>query len=198
MSYARGTLAALVDAIIPETPELAAERGDEHGPGGLEAGLDEALVDEVDRLQEVHGGPLAALGYETTPLSPVVAALLDIAATELLLRRRADDGVTTPADEFASGPFSRLSRRDRLCAIRLLESKGAIPALADRLDAPGLGTVQYLSGALVSLTQSLYYSETTGDGDASQGWTQADYPGPSDGYEVLLGYEVDAFEEDDY
>lgn len=197
MSYARGTFAAFVDAVVPETPELAS-RGEEHVPGGLETGLDETLVAEVNSLQEVQGGPLAALGYETTPLAPVVAALLDGAALELLARRRSQEGLRSPNEAFARGPFSRLSRRDRLRAIRLLESEGALPALADRLDAPGLGTVQYLSSALVSLTETLYYGDLTGDGETSQGWWQADYPGPSDGYAVLLGYELAAFEEDEY
>lgn len=197
MSYARGTFAAFVDAVVPETPDLAS-RGEEHVPGGLAAGLDETLVEEVNGLQEVRGGPLAALGYETTPLAPIVAAMLDGAALELLARRRAEEGLSTPDEAFARGPFCRLSRRDRLRAVRLLESEGALPALADRLDAPGLGTVQYLSSALVSLTETLYYGELTGDGETSQGWRQAGYPGPSDGYAVLLGYELDAFEEDDY
>lgn len=197
MSYASGTLAAFVDAVVPETPELA-ERGDEHVPGGLDAGLVDVLVEEINTIQPVHGGPLGAMGYETTPLAPVVAALLDAAAVELLLRRRADEGLQSPADAYASGPFCRLAPRDRLRAVRMLETEGVIPALADRLDAPGLGTIQYLASALVALTETLYYGELTGDGETSQGWAQADYPGPSDGYAVMLGYEVEAFEEDDY
>jgi hypothetical protein len=197
VSYARGTLAAFVDAVVPETPDLA-DRGDEHVPGGLDAGLVDVLVEEINTIQPVHGGPLGAMGYETTPLAPVVAALLDAAAVELLLRQRAESGLQSPADAYASGPFCRLAPRDRLRAVRMLETEGVIPALAEKLDAPGLGTIQYLASALVALTETLYYGELTGDGETSQGWEQADYPGPADGYAVLLGYEVDAFEEDDY
>ncbi|WP_255151998.1 hypothetical protein [Halorarius halobius] len=196
MSYTRGTFAAFVDSVVPETPGMA-DRGEEHVPGGLAADLDELLVEEVNDLQPASG-PLAALGYDTTPLAPVVALLLDVAALELVVRRRAEEGFGSPDDAYAGGPFSRLSARDRLRAVRMLESEGVFPALADRLDAPGLGTIQYLAGALVALTESLYYGELTGDGEGSQGWTQADYPGPADGYAVMLGYELDEFEEDDY
>lgn len=197
MNYTRGTFAAFVDAVVPETPELA-DRGPEHVPGGREAGLVDALVEEIDAIQPVHGGGLAALGYETTPLSPLVAGLLDLAAIELIVRRRAEEGLQRPADAYAGGPFSRLAARDRLRAVRMLETEGVLPALADRLDAPGLGTVQYLASALVALTETLYYGELTGDGESSLGWRQADYPGPSDGHAVSLGYEVESFEEDDY
>lgn len=197
MSYTRGTFAAFVDAVVPETPELA-DRGDEHVAGGLDAGLVDVLVEEINTIQPVHGGPLAAAGYETTPLAPVVATLLDVAALELLLRRRTDEGLQSPDDAYAGGPFCRLAPRDRLRAVRMLETEGAIPALADKLDAPGLGTIQYLASALVALTENLYYGELTGDGETSQGWAQADYPGPSDGYAVMLGYELEEFEEDEY
>lgn len=196
MSYTLGTFAAFVDGVVPETPGMA-DRGEEHVPGALDAGLDELLVDEVNALQPASG-PFAALGYDTTPLAPIVALLLDVAALELLVRRRAEEGFQSPKDAYAWGPFSRLAPRDRLRAVRMLESEGVFPALADHLDAPGLGTVQYLAGALVALTETLYYGELTGDGERSQGWQQADYPGPSDGYAVMLGYELDAFAEDDY
>jgi hypothetical protein len=61
VSYVRGTLAVLVDSVVPETPELA-EPGEEHVPGGLEAGLDELFHERVNRLQEADGGRWGALG----------------------------------------------------------------------------------------------------------------------------------------
>lgn len=195
MSYVRGTLAALVDAVVPETPELA-ELGEEHVAGGLEAGADELLHERVNQLQEADGGIWGALGYETVPLGPLVAALLDFAALELVVRREREDGFVSPKDAFAAGPFSRLAPRDRLRAVRLLESEGVLPRLAEGNEQ--LGIVQYLAGATVVLVQFCYYTELTGDREGSQGWTQAGYPGPSDGYAVSMGYEVEAFEEDEY
>lgn len=197
MSYTRGTFAALVDAVVPETPDLASA-GEEQVPGGLAVGLEEALVERVNGFQEVDGGLLDALGYDRTPLAPVVAVLLDVAAVELVVRGRADDGLRSPDEPFARGPFCRLTRRDRLRALRLLEDDGVFPGLTDRLDSAGLGTVQFIAGSIVILTEYLYYSDVTGDSETAQGWRQAGYPGPADGYRVLLGYEVDAFEENDY
>lgn len=197
MSYTRGTFAALVDALIPETPDMA-DRGDEHVPGGLDVGLEEAVIERVNNFVETQGA--ASLAGDTVPLAPVVAALLDAAAAELLLRRRAADGLQSPAEAFSSGPFSRLGREDRLRALRLLEDEGVVAALSERYDAASLGTVQYLASSLPILVEFAYYSETTADEgeDRSLGWRQADYPGPADGYEVMLGYELDEFEENEY
>lgn len=178
MSYARGTFAALVDAMVPETPELA-DRGEEQVPGSLDADVDAHLVEAFDDLTGDGDG-----GLSPAP-STAVSGLLDLAALELLVRRSAEDGLRSPDAAFSRGPFSRLSRRDRLRAIRLLEEDGL---LAD------VGSIDYLVQSLVTVTQVAYYS----DWFTEQGWEQVGYPGPSDGYSVLLGYEVEAFEEDDY
>lgn len=184
MSYARGTMAALADALVPETPELA-ERGDEHVPGALATDLDARLVEAFDGFQEADGPVWALLGYDAVPLAVVVAVLLDVAAVELLLRRRAEAGLGGGREAFAGGPFSRLSERDRLRALGLLEEDGVLA---------GIGLVNYLAQAVVSVALFGYYSDW---GDR-QGWEQADYPGPADGYAVSMGYEVDAFEENAY
>lgn len=194
VSYVRGTVAALVDAVVPETPGLAS-KGEEHVPGGLAAGVDETVAEALDGFQGVDDGPLAALGYDTVPLAFVTALLLDVAALELLVRRRAESGLESPDDPYSAGPFSRLSGRDRLRAVRMLEDEGVVPALADRLDSTALGSIEFLAGAAVTLTELAYYSEW---GGSEQGWEQAGYPGPADGYAVLTGYELDAFAEDDY
>lgn len=198
MSYTQGTVAALVDAVVPETPELR-DRGEEHAPGALAAGVDETVVEAFDNLQPVQEGPLAALGYDATPLSTLVALLLDFAALELLVRGDNERPRQSPDDEFAGGPFSRLAPRDRLRAVRLLEGQGALGTLEERLGdrVPALGVVQYLAAATVVVTELAYYSEWGDDGDP-QGWQQAGYPGPADGYAVSMGHEVEEFEENDY
>ena len=152
MSYTRGTFAALVDALIPETPELEA-RGPEHVPGGLAVGLEEAVIERVNGFVDTRG--IASLAGDAVPLAPAVAALLDTAAGELLLRRRAEDGLQSPDEPFAAGPFCRLSRRDRLRALRLLEAEGAFAALAERFDAAALGTIQFLASSLPILVESV-------------------------------------------
>ena len=78
-------------------------------------------------------------------------------------------------------------------------ARGTFAALAERFDATALGTVQFLASSLPILVESVYYSETTADDDErSLGWRQADYPGPADGYPVMLGYELERFEENEY
>lgn len=208
MSYRRGTLAALVDAVVPETPGLAAERGAEHRPGGLAVGLDGALVETLDGLQEVRG-PLARVA-DTYPYAAVVAVLLDLAAVELVVRRRTRDGLGRRDAISTRGPFTLLSRRDRLRAVGLLESGGVLASLDDRFHdrLPHLGVVRYLVQGTLALAQFAYYSEWCADVDdrggdavdpaAVQGWRQTGYPGPADGYAVHRGYEVAAFEEDEY
>lgn len=185
MSYARGTLAALADALVPETPGLA-DRGDEYVPGALDTDVDALLVEALDGFQEADGALWRVLGYDAVPLAPLVAVLLDAAAVELLVRRRAAAGLRAPDDAFAGGPFSRLAPRDRLRALRLLEADGVLA---------GSGTVNYLAQAIVSVAYFAYYSDW---GDSRQGWDQTGYPGPADGYAVAMGYEVESFEEDDY
>lgn len=197
MSHTRGTFAALIDALLPETPELA-ERGEEHVPGGLSVDLQDAVIARVNSFLETQG-PAKALG-DTVPLAPAVATLLEIGAVELLVTRRASDGLQSPAEEFSGGVFARLSREDRLRALRLLEEGGVFPRLTERLDSAGLGAIQFLASSMPILVEFVYYSEATAEEGAvrSQGWRQADYPGPSDGYPVLLGYEVEGFEENEY
>lgn len=191
MSYTHGTFAALVDAIVPGTPALA-DRGEEHVPGGLDVGLEAAVVERTNRFLE---------GESRVPLATVVAALLDAAAVELLLRRRATDGLNAPAEAFSRGVFARLSRQDRLRALGLLEGEeGAFARIADRFDDAGLGVVRYLAGSLPVLVQFVYYSEATAAAGETRslGWRQADYPGPAEGYPVGMGYEIEAFEENEY
>lgn len=203
MSYARHTLGALADAVVPETPALAAERGDEHEPGALAAGLDADLVEAFDGLQEVHG-PLSRV-IDAYPYALVLALLLDFAALELLVRRRTRDGLGRRAVP-TRGPYTLLSRRDRLRAMGLLESDGVLARLDARFrgQVPHLGVVKYLVGGAVTVAQFAYYSEwgvddgTEPTPETVQGWQQTGYPGPSDGYAVFRGYEVKAFEEDDY
>lgn len=102
MSHTRGTFAALVDAVIPETPALE-DRGEEHVPGRLAVGLDETLVEALNNQQSADESPLAWAGYDTVPYSPIVATLLDFAALELLVRRDNEESTSEPDERFADG-----------------------------------------------------------------------------------------------
>ncbi|WP_276257721.1 hypothetical protein [Haloglomus litoreum] len=194
MSYTRGTIAALVDAVVPATPEA----GDDVGAAGaLDIDLDETVETAFNELQEAPEGPIRSLGYETMPFAPLLALLLDFGALELILAREREEPLQSPGERFAGGPFSRLAPEDRMRAIRLLEADGLFPALDERYDAP-IGIVAYLMQGALFITTMAAYSDWGDDAEEPQGWQQANYPGPADGYAVHMGYEVDEFEENDY
>jgi hypothetical protein len=195
VSYARGTIAALVDAVVPATP---AAGDDVQAAGALDIDLDETVETAFNELQEAPEGPIRSLGYETMPFAPLLALLLDVGALELILRREREAPLQSPKAAFAGGPFSRLAPEDRMRAVRLLEADGLFPALDERFDGAPIGIVAYLMQGALFITTMAAYSDWGDDVEAPQGWQQADYPGPADGYAVHMGYEVDAFEENDY
>lgn len=194
--HTRETFRALLGAIIPETPELAADLGEEHEAGAVTVGLDEFFV---TFLNELVSAGLPGVGHvEDARLSEGLAAALDSAATELLAR---GDNEQPPAEEAstAGGPFARLSRRDRLRAITLFEEKEfdttGVPGPFFEADG---GLVAQL---LVGFAPFVYYSEWAGyddftasrserefDPQAVVGWQQVGYPGNADGYAALRGY----------
>lgn len=207
------TFRAVVDAVLPETPVLADELGEEHVPGGLAIELEEFVVSYVDdgfQLGLPYLGPQGNI-----PLADPVAHVLDMAALKLL--DRGDNAVPSRADRALSllgpddpppervqdavGPFSKLSRRDRLRAIGLLdELEVEFTPAEDDLFEMDAGLVGQL---VVGFVEMIYYSEWQGyeeyhrppserdhpnDPAAVQSWRQTGFPGFSDGYAALRGY----------
>jgi hypothetical protein len=188
------TWRAVVDAVIPETPELGDELGEEHVPGGLDVGLEVGLIEFINAFvsPEAAVPRVTAVDGETAPLSESITVILDAAATELLARGGNRD---EPKRRFeGGGPFTTLSRRDRFRAMADIEERG---------EKSG-GFVVAIVAAFPAI---LYYSDWEGYDDFSkppsertfeediQGWRQTNYEGPADGAAVLRGYEVDEFEE---
>ena len=199
--YRRATLGALVDALLPRTPELAATLGPEHVTGGTDVGLAEYLVEAFDGYQEHHLGPLSTLlrrfGVRNYPYSLLVALLLDVVAVELLVRGDNEESVEWWS---LATPFARLGRTDRLRAIELLE-EGALDSLATRTEhrLPVLGTVRFLALGATTFPLLGYYSEWPGStAVANPAWQQVGYPGPQDGFAAHRGYEVEEFDEWDW
>ncbi|WP_440764516.1 hypothetical protein [Natronorubrum sp. DTA7] len=60
--HTRDTYRAVVDAIIPETPQLEDELGPEHVPGGLEVELEKFLIWDFDHFHEIRLETLANTG----------------------------------------------------------------------------------------------------------------------------------------
>lgn len=207
------TFRAVADAVVPETPGLADDIGPEHVPGGLAIGLDEFAITFVDdgfQLGLPHLGPQGNI-----PLADPIAHALDLAALSLLdqgdneseprteraLSLLGPDHPATRDVEDAVGPFAKLSRRDRLRAISILdefEFKFS-PTDADlfELDAGLVGQL------VIGFVEMIYYSEWEGYDDFTlppsqrlhsndpteiQSWRQTRFPGFANGYAALRGY----------
>jgi hypothetical protein len=211
--HTRVTFRAIADAVVPETPALAAELGPEHGPGGLAVDLDEFTITYVDdgfQLGLPHLGPQGNI-----PIADPIAHVLDSAALTLLDRgdNEAEPSLDRalsllgPADPSparvkpAVGPFATLSRRDRLRAIAILDEFEVEFAPTDddlfELDAGLVGQL------VIGFMEMIYYSEWQGydeftqppsrrvhpnDPAAVQSWRQTGFPGFANGYAALRGY----------
>lgn len=216
--HTRLTYAAIVDAVVPRTPELREDLGDEHVPGGLETGIDAYLVTYANTLFAGLGPAGDRTG--NLRLAEAVATIVEEAATELVARGANEDPpspryvedltdrsttVGEAVDVAAAGLFPRLSRRDRLNALSLLDEKQLdTAALADGTPLPLFESDGGLIPTLVvGFTEVVYYSEWQGyeditvppsdreftnDPDAVQSWRQTGFPGFADGYAAFRGY----------
>jgi len=218
--YARGNFRALAEAVVPETPDLAERLGEEHRVGAAGVGMGEYLVDTFNHFQEMHLGTLGSvlerfgLELDHVPAAPLMALLLDVVSLELCLRGRCRHPVeaswTSPR---LGGLFRDLHPRDRLRVLSLLEHDSLLKRSLDAIRGylPGVGVLEFMATAMGAFPVLTYYSdwsrldpdayglEEGADGDGVPiGWRQADYPGPAPGYADFRGYEVEAFEENDY
>ncbi|AUV81912.1 hypothetical protein C2R22_09835 [Salinigranum rubrum] len=211
--YVEVTLRAVVDAVVPETPELADELGPEHVPGGLAVGMEEFLVTFVDDLFQFGFPHVGTRG--NLPLSAPLVEVLDAAADALVAHgdNEAEPDVERvvallgPGDPPArrvrrvAGTFAKLSRRDRLRALGILDE------FELRVAPFGHGLFEFDAGLVgqlvVGFAEMIYYSEWQGYDDFSlppserthpndpaavQSWRQTGYPGVADGYAALRGY----------
>lgn len=207
------TFRAVTDAVLPATPELADELGPEHVPGGLDIDLDDFLVTYVDNVFQFglpYFGPQGNL-----PLASPVAHILDAAALTLLARNdneskpNVDRAVRLLGPEdpspilvrLTAGKFAKLSRRDRLRAISILdEFEIEVSPFEDTLFEVDAGFVGQL---VVGFAEMIYYSEWQGyerfrrppservhqnDPAAVQSWRQTGFPGSAAGNAALRGY----------
>jgi hypothetical protein len=204
----QATFTAVVDAVIPDTPEVADDLGAEHESGGLDIGLDAYLIEYVNTL---FSAVTPASTGGNLRLAEAVAKVCDAAATELLARGENEER-PDPTRFEGGGPFASLAREDRLRALALLDEKdadtGALSAVAADADVPAPvveGTAGLVPQLVVAFTQVIYYSEWQGyedisappsnrsfsetvDGERLQSWRQTDFPGVIDGAAALRGF----------
>lgn len=211
--YTRTNFRALIGAVIPRTPELGEELGEEYVPGGLEVGLAEFMLTYVNNMFSMDL-PFISEGGNLQMATPF-AKVLDSAALKLLAK---GDNESSPSMDFAfdlydsesvssielylkAGMFAKLAPRDRLRAIALLDE------LELELSLPGSTFFEFQAGMIgqlvIGFTEAVYYSEWEGyddfwqppsdrdhpnDPDAVQGWRQSEFPGFADGEAALRGY----------
>lgn len=206
--HTRVTFRAIVDAVVPQTPELAEELGPEHVPGGLAIDLDEFAITYVDDGFQFG---LPVLGPQgNIELADPIAHTLDTAALKLLERGDNEDEPSSDRalallgpdeTERAVGPFAELSREDRLRAIAILDELEIEVTPTDHdlfeFDAGLVGQL------VIGFVEMIYYSEWEGydeftqppservhpnDPEAVQSWRQTGFPGFANGYAALRGY----------
>ncbi|MEB3101381.1 hypothetical protein [Ferviditalea candida] len=193
-SHTAATFRALVEAIVPRTPELSVY-GAEQTAGAAEFNVHEYLIWEMDHTLSL----LFGLNPTVIPLAPATARMLDNAA----LQFAAAGGTKPPYLYSASGetPFAALSPGDRIRVLSMLERLEVdLGALPDPYRNNG-GYVKFIIDYLNRSTMFGFYSEWSGYGSTRLappdwrrlehfplGWLQVGYPGVSRGYRDLRGF----------
>ncbi|MFW5965066.1 MAG: hypothetical protein ACOCQM_09375 [Natronomonas sp.] len=155
--HTRDTYRAIVDAIVPRTPELEDELGPEHVPGGLDVELEKFLIWDFNHFQEVRletlqtpvktaqsgGSPFGDLG-ENNPLGDSLGGLTETddvgsgtsldSATELVDGLMAPELFQLDLDTVSSG-----SELGALADLAGLDSVGELGELLDVDDLDALG-----------------------------------------------------------
>ncbi len=129
------TFEAIIDAVVPNTREadghdpvttdkVGEELGDIHQYGGLDAGMTGMCIDILnDFMSPEVSLPKVTNTGETAPLSEALAAILDVAASELVARGGNQDTPEPGRFGPAGGPFASLSREDRFRALYDVENR---------------------------------------------------------------------------
>lgn len=213
------TFRAVVDAVIPPTPELTDKLSGERLTdddrvqryGGLTTDLAVQGVRFInDFISPETAVPRLSNTGETANLSEAVAAILDSAAAELLGRNGNEDRPEPGRFGPAGGPFASLARTDRFRALKDIEDNGgknggfvvaltvAFPALVHYSDLDGYDDFLDAPPSERAFEPAEHNTFDPGDGvdlgggqDALLGWRQSGYPGIDAGYDALLGYELD-------
>lgn len=199
----RATFKALVDAVVPNTQELAEVKGSVQLYGALDLHIDEYIIWSLDHYLSIY----MAVKDVNIHLANVAAEVLIIAARQLIYLGGNKDPVNSDISK-EDGEFAALSPGDRFRAITLIEEL--------KLDAASLPVpFRFKPKLLLSTTVSIillpiigYYTEWSGYGSTrtekpenrrlehfSTSWEQVGYPGPVKGYHAFRGYLVKKFKD---
>jgi len=197
-TYTRATFQAFVDALIPATPDLSATGGTigAESVGALELLIHDFVIQELD----FSVSPLAGQNLLDTTPATAAAQLLDAAAVQFIQSGEARE----PLDVYTfpgGGPFTTLSRRDRLRAVDRLSM---LDIDLESLPPPYTNNSAFVENVTVMfnlLAMFGFYSEWSGYGTTRLfplderkiecfplSSIQTGYPGRSLGYRALRGY----------
>lgn len=190
---------ALVDAVIPKTPELAEKHGSIQSLGALDLHTDEYLIWVLDHQMSLS----MVIKNVNIYLANATADMLNIAAGQLIDTGGNKKPINPDADP-DSGMFAALEPADRFRAITLLEQLQVDLASLPVPFHNNPGFVLAVIKVLTLLVIKGYYLEWSGYGSTRletpekrkieefpTGWQQVGYPGPSLGYHVFRGNLVD-------
>ncbi|MUT68611.1 hypothetical protein [Paenibacillus sp. NEAU-GSW1] len=192
--YTVATFRALVEAIVPNTPELAVF-GAEQTTGAAEQGVQDYLIWELDHTLALFFG----MHLTNFPLSAPTAGMLNAGAVQLVASGQALQAPNHTQWEIS--PYSAISPLDRIRVLAMLEElKVDLGALPPPYRGDG-GLVKFIVDYLNRATMFGFYSEWPAYGTTRLaapterrleyfpiGWRQAGYPGVSLGYRALRGF----------
>jgi hypothetical protein len=126
------TYRAIVDAIVPRTPELADELGEEHVPGGLDVELEKFIIYDFNHFQEIRLETL-----QTPQKNGTVEAPSGLPGTSATLPDRLDGFLGGSSADSAAGVTDTVSEETGL-----LDEDARMPLdlFETTLDTTGSGT----------------------------------------------------------
>lgn len=185
----------LVDAIIPNTPDLAEKQGSIQLFGALDLHTDEYQVWSLNHYLSLV---IVIKGFDIY-LANATAEMLDIAARKLINTEENEKSVNSAVLP-EEGAFAALEPSDRFRAITLLQQLNIDLATLPIPFHNNPGFALTVTGVITLLTVFGYYSEWSGYGSTRlespenrkiehfpTSWKQVGYPGPSKGYHALRG-----------
>lgn len=192
--YTVATFRALVEAIVPPSPEFSAF-GAEKAVGAVDLHVHEYMIWELDHTLAL----LFGLHLTAFPLSAPTAMLLNAGAAQFI-----STGQATKSPHYAvlaGGPFSALSRSDRIRTLEMLEKLNVdLGSLPPPYQNDG-GLIKFMVDYLNRATMFGFYSEWSAYGSTRLetpvkrvleyfplSWAQVGYPGVSLGYRALRGF----------
>lgn len=208
------TFEAIIDAVVPNTraenghdpvttDKVGEDLGEIHQYGGLDTGMTGMCIDILnDFMSPEVSLPKVANTGETAPLSEALAAILEVAASELIARGGNEDQPRPDRFGPAGGPFASLSRTDRFRALYDVENRANQFGEGEARVGETLGTENgrysrtgsFVVALAVVFPPIVHYSDMNGYDDfidkapSEREFDPAEYNSTPEGHDTLLGW----------